>query len=51
MQDKDVTDQLTLGLDSVPKKTRQEVFFDERNQVIPWSALVALIAPLDRGAH
>lgn len=44
-------DQFTLGLDPLPKKTRKEVFLDEMNQVVPWSALVALIAPYARGAH
>lgn len=27
----------------LPKKTRKEVFFDEMNQVVPWSMLVTLI--------
>ena len=44
-------DQITLGLDPLPKKTRKEVFLDEMNQVVPWSALVALIQPHVRGAH
>lgn len=43
--------QITLGLDPLPKKTRKEVFLDEMNQVVPWSALVALIHPHARGAH
>ena len=43
--------QFTLGLDRLPKKTRKEVFLDEMNQVVPWSALVALIAPFACGAH
>ena len=43
--------QITLGLDPLPKKTRKEVFLDEMNQVVPWSALVALIQPHARGAH
>ncbi|TNY08996.1 IS5/IS1182 family transposase, partial [Escherichia coli] len=38
-------DQITLGLDPLPKKNRKEVFLDEMNQVVPWSALVALIQP------
>lgn len=38
-------DQITLGLDPLPKKTRKEVFLDEMNQVVPWPALVALIQP------
>jgi len=44
-------DQITLGLDPLPKKTRKEVFLDEMNQVVPWAALVALIQPYARGAH
>ena len=37
--------QITLGLDPLPKKTRKEVFLEEMNQVVPRAALVALIAP------
>lgn len=44
-------DQITLGLDPLPKKTRKEVFLDEMNQVVPWAALVSLIQPPARGAH
>jgi IS5 family transposase len=44
-------DQITLGLDPLPKKTRKEVFLDEMNQVVPWAELVALIQPDVRGAH
>ncbi len=44
-------DQITLGLDPLPKKTRKEVFLDEMNQVVPWAELVALIQPHARGAH
>ena len=44
-------DQIMLGLDPLPKKTRKEVFLDEMNQVVPWAALVALIQPHARGAH
>jgi len=44
-------DQITLGLDPLPKKTRKEVFLDEMNQVVPWAELVALIQPHVRGAH
>lgn len=44
-------DQITLGLDPLPKKTRKEVFLDEMNQVVPWAALVSLIQPHARGAH
>ncbi|WP_148639732.1 IS5 family transposase, partial [Paenacidovorax caeni] len=43
-------DQITLGLDPLPKKTRKEVFLEEMNQVVPWGALVALIQPHARGA-
>ena len=43
--------QITLGLDPLPKKTRKEVFLDEMNRVVPWPALVALIQPHARGAH
>ena len=42
-------DQITLGLDPLPKKTRK-VFLDEMNQVVPWAALVSLIQPHARGA-
>jgi IS5 family transposase len=44
-------EQFKLSLDPLPKKTRKEVFLDEMNQVVPWSALVALIQPHARGAH
>lgn len=44
-------DQITLGLDPLPKKTRKEIFLDEMNQVVPWATLVALIQPHARGAH
>ena len=44
-------DQSTLGLDPLPRKTREEVFLDEMNQVVPWAELVALIQPHARGAH
>lgn len=44
-------DQITLGLDPLPKKTRKEIFLDEMNQVVPWAELVALIQPHARGAH
>ena len=43
--------QMTFGLDPLPKKTRKEVFLEEMNQVVPWAALVALIQPHARGAH
>jgi IS5 family transposase len=44
-------DQITFGLDPLPKKTRKEVFLDEMNQVVPWGELVTLIQPHARGAH
>ncbi len=44
-------DQMTFGLDPLPKKTRKEIFLDEMNHVVPWAALVALIQPHARGAH
>ncbi len=44
-------DQMTFGLDPLPKKTRKEVFLAEMNQVVPWAALIALIQPHARGAH
>lgn len=44
-------DQMTFGLDPLPKKTRKEVFLEEMNQVVPWGALVALIQPHVRGTH
>jgi transposase, IS5 family len=43
--------QITFGLDPLPKKTRKEVFLDEMNLVVPWAELVALIQPHARGAH
>lgn len=44
-------DQMTFGLDPLPKKTRKEVFLEEMNLVVPWAALVAPIQPHVRGAH
>ena len=44
-------DQITLGLDPLPKKTRKEIFLGEMNQVVPWSELVELVRPHARGAH
>lgn len=44
-------DQITLGFEPLPKKTRKEVFLYEMSQVVPWAALVALIQPHARGAH
>ena len=36
-------DQITLGLDPLPKKTRKEIFLEEMNQVVPWEVLVGRI--------
>lgn len=44
-------DQITLGLDPLPKKARKEVSLDEMNRVVPWAALVSLIQPHACGAH
>ncbi|EPM7261709.1 IS5 family transposase [Pseudomonas aeruginosa] len=44
-------DQITLGLEPLPKKTRKEIFLAEMNQVVPWATLVKLIQPHARGAH
>ena len=43
--------QLTFGLEPLPKTTRKAVFLDEMNHGVPWGALVALIQPHVRGAH
>ena len=37
--------QATLPLDLCAKKTRKQVFLDQMDQVVPWAALVELIAP------
>ena len=37
--------QATLPLDLSVKKTRKQVFLDQMDQVVPWAALVELIAP------
>jgi IS5 family transposase len=37
--------QQDLGLKLSTRRTRKAIFLDEMNQVVPWSALVALIAP------
>jgi IS5 family transposase len=37
--------QATLPLDLSAKKTRKQVFLDQMDQVVPWAALVELIAP------
>ncbi len=44
-------DQITLGLDPLPKKTRKAVFLDEMNQVVAWAELVTLVRPHARGGH
>ena len=45
--------QADLGLDVTHRKTRKAVFLDEMDRVVPWGALLALIAPVaprkDRG--
>ena len=43
--------QITLGLEPLHKKTRNEVFLGEMNQSVPWAELVALIQPYASGAH
>jgi IS5 family transposase len=35
----------TTGFELVTKRTRKREFLDEMNLVIPWSHLLALIAP------
>ena len=37
--------QVDLGLNLGTKKTRRREFLDEMNQVVPWGALVELVAP------
>ena len=37
--------QASLGLKLIAKQTRKQVFLDQMNQVVPWAALVELIAP------
>lgn len=37
--------QADLGLSLTTKRTRKRVFLDEMNRVVPWAALVGLIAP------
>ena len=37
--------QVTLDLDLSAKKTRKQVFLDQMDQLVPWAALVELIAP------
>jgi IS5 family transposase len=37
--------QATLNLNLQLKKTRKQVFLEQMEQVVPWAALVELIAP------
>jgi transposase, IS5 family len=37
--------QADLGLNLTTKRTRKREFLDEMNRVVPWAALVALVAP------
>ena len=37
--------QANLGLDLTTKRTRKREFLDEMNRVVPWTELVALVAP------
>ena len=37
--------QATLGLNLTTKRTRKREFLDEMNRVVPWAALVELVAP------
>jgi transposase, IS5 family len=37
--------QASLNLDLSAKKTRMQVFLEQMEQVVPWAALVELIAP------
>jgi hypothetical protein len=37
--------QINLGLNLGTKRTRKREFLDEMDRVVPWDALVALIAP------
>ena len=37
--------QASLGLKLIAKQTRKQVFLDQMDQVVPWAALVELIAP------
>lgn len=40
-----MTKQADLGLDLTTRKTRKRAFLDEMERVVPWAALVELIAP------
>lgn len=44
-------DQIPLGRDPLPKKTRKEVFLEKMNKVVPWAGPMALVQPHARGAH
>ena len=44
-------DQITLGLDPLPKKTRKEIFLEEMNQVVPWDARIGRASQRDYAAH
>ena len=37
--------QATLNLDLSAKKTRKQVLLDQMDRMVPWAALVELIAP------
>lgn len=37
--------QAALNLNLSAKKTRKQVFLEQMDQVVPWTALVELIAP------
>ena len=37
--------QATLGLNLTTKRTRKREFLDEMDRVVPWAALVELVAP------
>ena len=37
--------QTSLGLNLTNKPTRKRIFLDDMNRVVPWAALVALVAP------
>jgi IS5 family transposase len=43
--------QSNFGFDPVHKKTRKEIFLEEMNRVVPWTALIGIIQPHARGAH
>ena len=37
--------QISLGLNLSTKKTRKREFLEEMNKVVPWDALVQIVAP------